>query len=113
VTTLIEELRGQFDLFKTIPFPTNSIDDELSILHADLAEYDGYIAGKINTLLTNRIPFNITYDNSLEERIQSVLKAKEGRELIVGSQYLNYILVIKRLTNLATLCSTQLDHTEI
>jgi hypothetical protein len=47
-----EELRRAFEAFTRTPFPpAESDDDEIDELRADLAEYDGHIAGIISTLV--------------------------------------------------------------
>ena len=108
MSSLHHELKGQFEIFKSIPFPLDSSDDELSEIHAELADFDGYITGLVDTLLAYRSAIAIQYDQALEERIRSALQRKEGGDFFQVDQYLKYILVIKKLANLAQKYSTQL-----
>ncbi len=48
---MIARLRARFNGLANRPFPDDSSDDTASQLHAELADFDGYVAGRITTLI--------------------------------------------------------------
>lgn len=50
-TEAIEQLRTAFDRLRVRPFPDDCDNDDASPLRAELVEFDGYVAGRITTLI--------------------------------------------------------------
>lgn len=99
----LKELVQAFEDFKRMPFPEDSDDDEASQLHAELAEYDSFIAGIVSTLLEGgRVsPHLLKFDDDLKTRLEKV--ARESRQPAASSaeEYLRYLDALRRLIDLA------------
>jgi hypothetical protein len=101
----MEELNEEFDHFRDLPFPCGSTDDDLDALHAELTEYDGFIAGLIMTLLAcGRVSTELlTFDHELKSRIEHV--SDERPKLAdLANEYLDYLEAINRLIAVGKAC---------
>jgi len=73
----LDPLRQAFERLLERSFPDDSDDEQASELHADLVEYDGYVAGRITTLLGGggRLQSSdLKSDDSLRQREVSPFK---------------------------------------
>ena len=52
----LHHLQESFALLKSMPFPSSIDDALLGDLHAELAEYDGYVVGILETVLSSGQP---------------------------------------------------------
>jgi hypothetical protein len=98
----LEELARAFKIFESIPFPEDSDDDEFSQLHAELVEYDGYIAGLISTLLEGGYvsPNLLRFDYDLQARLQKIVIEGTPESSLYAKKYLNYLDALKQLLEL-------------
>lgn len=99
---MIASLKARFENFCELPFPDDSSDDTASQLHAELAEFDGYAAGRISTLINGgRLGRkDLQTDTALGAR----LKALAGSSLPGSSDarmYLDQFLELEALLALA------------
>lgn len=97
-----KSLEQAFYKFQKVPFPHGANDDVVGDVQAEMAEYDGYIAGHIISYAMGKeeVKEKIIYDPSYEERLLARLKEKpELKEEI--DRYLNYLNEIKKLVDLA------------
>jgi hypothetical protein len=79
----VEPLRQAFEAFKGEAFPEDSSDEYASELHAELAEFDGFVAGHIITLLGGGqlIPADFKPDDGLRTRLKALAaSASTGSE---------------------------------
>ena len=84
----LDGLRQAFERLSEQGFPDDSGDEQSSQLHAELAEYDGYVAGRITTLLAGgRLQdSDLKPDNDLRRRLATVAKSHS-----LGAVYLAYL----------------------
>lgn len=82
--------------------PPDATGEPLSRLHADLVEYDGFVAGIVETILQGRprAASNLYYDEELQCRLEAVL-ADDGDQALLAGSYRNYLLSIKNLVDAA------------
>ncbi len=97
--TALQEL---FDRFRQFPFPRGTVNGELYEIHGKLAEYDGYIAGLISSLLKNRsIPAGSLYfDTDLETKLTVIAHHGGSPAREAAKTYFNYLSKLKELINL-------------
>jgi hypothetical protein len=98
----LDGLRQAFERLRARDFPNDSGDEQSSELHAELAEYDGYIAGQITTLLGSGRLRNsdLKPDDDLRRRL--VLLAKSSSPgAATATKYLVYLDEIDSLLIMA------------
>jgi hypothetical protein len=83
--------------FRNTPFPRNSFNAELHEIHAELVDYDGYVAGLVDTYLkdSNKYPKNLEYDQSLEDRVEKLREINDSELNKEIEIYLDYLRKIK------------------
>lgn len=71
---MTDRLRVAFAKHEDWPFPDDSSDDSASQLHAELADYDGYVAGRVSTLINGgRLgKGDLKLDMSLKNRLEDL-----------------------------------------
>lgn len=127
---MLNRLINKFELLKNTQFPHDTTEDELSLIHAELVEYDGYVVGLIDSLIVywkkykgeitskirlgNQLEFILTqkkfpYDYELEERIKKIGERSIGDSKAIVEEYLNYLFVIKDTLEEATKLLRELD----
>lgn len=89
---MIADVRRQFAELQAVPFPPTSANELVDELHAELAEYDGYVAGVATTLFEDGYkpdrPF--ARDFALIHRIRSAAGTATGdvgQEMTVIADY--------------------------
>ena len=99
----LEQLRVSFDEFLNIPFPGDSEHETLSDIHAGLAEYDGYIAGHISSIIAGAkvLPRELQIDNRLRERLYELAALEKGEVKLNAKTYLEYLDKLEELVGLA------------
>lgn len=104
----VASLSDALHKFEEIPFPPDSNDDRLSELHARLAEYDGYVAGLIETILRGGgLPSNVAeFDENLRSRLEQI--AAHGSDSSAGEAqtYLAYLQGLFDLLEMARAIAT-------
>jgi len=95
---IIGRLRAAFERLAQRPFPDDSDYDDASQLHAELAEFDGYVAGRITTLLNGgRLSVReVESDLDLKERLEK-LAASDSPGATDAQKYLAYFAEIDSL----------------
>jgi hypothetical protein len=90
-------LEDALSAFRDVPFPRGSADEELSDAHAELAEYDGYVAGLVTTLLEGGdvSPAQLAFDDDLRQRFERAPAQEEAR------RYVEYMDELRRLLDAA------------
>ncbi len=85
------KLRVAFEKLGDRPFPDDSSDDNASQLHAELAEFDGYVAGRITTLINGgRLGRKeLESDTALRSRLE-VLASSDSPGSADAKAYLEY-----------------------
>ena len=106
----IESLRRAYQTFKRAPFPQSDKNDELADLHADLVEYDAWVAGSISNLLSGyEIPSDhLEFDARLRSRAQALIANDNSSIVKLGQVYLDYLIRLQKLLDLAK-ASTELS----
>lgn len=103
---ILEELRQKLDEFQDISFPEDSLDEEISELHAQLIEMDGYVIGHLVSLLGggNVKSSDLNLDRQLRQRLERCAASNRlGSSDAVS--YLNYFSALEDLISLAkTIC---------
>ena len=80
-------------------FPPDSEIDEVSELHARLAEYDGYVAGIANSTLDGHHPEVPDFDRKLLRDAKEMLERRpEAADELV--QYIARLAVLERILEL-------------
>lgn len=101
----VEELKQKFAAFKELPFPQNSINDELSDIFAELIQYDGHVAGLVTTFLAGK-PIRrelVWVDRVIDQQLKDV-HPKDGRDYETISQYQLYKSRLDELVELLKQC---------
>ena len=95
-------LEEAFAAFRDVPFPRGSADEELSDAHAELAEYDGHVAGVVTTLLAGGdvSPEQLAFDDDLRARFERAPAREEAR------RYVEYMDELRRLLDAARAYAT-------
>jgi hypothetical protein len=100
--TDFEELKRAFDKFRSLPFPEDSENDEVSQLHAELAEYDGFVAGLVATLLQgDDMSPHLRFDNELEDRLARIARWGGPTARADARKHLEYLGALKNLIDTA------------
>ena len=88
----LDGLRRAFERLRARNFPNDSGDEQSSELHAELAEYDGYIAGRITTLLGGGRLRNsdLKPDDDLRRRLVMLAKSS-SLGAATATKYLAYL----------------------
>ena len=98
-------LKTEFEKFKSIPFPKDSSDNEiLSEIFFDLVQYDSYIAGTIDKLLSGQIVDNkeLIYEVQFETRLAEFIdKTENSNDKVLAKEYLEYLSSIKSLLEIS------------
>jgi hypothetical protein len=96
------ELEAAVAAHAETPFPRSSEDDTLSDLHADLAEYDGHVAGVAATLLEGQAvpPEFLRFPENLRERMEQAAAADPGHAEQART-YLAYLDELRRVLEAA------------
>jgi hypothetical protein len=97
-TETIERLRAAFEMLGERPFPDDSENDQASQLHAELAEFDGYVAGRITTLVNGgRLSsHDLESDRDLKHRLET-LAASDSPGATDARRYLDYFIELDAL----------------
>lgn len=100
----LEALKRTFEGFKRLPFPVDSNDDEVSQLHTELIEYDGFVAGLVVTLLEGGYvpPHLLTFDHQLKARLEKIIKGSHSSAVADAEKYLQYLDALGRLIDIAS-----------
>jgi hypothetical protein len=88
-----EELQRAHGRLREAIFPRDSVvSDDLSDLHAELAEYDGHVAGVASSLLGGAPvePSLLARDAALEERLERAAGDSDGSARDDAEAYLAY-----------------------
>jgi hypothetical protein len=97
-----DQLREAFASHRALPFPPDSTtSEELSDLHAELIEYDGFVAGLVSSLLGGA-PVDATklkHDRALGTALEC--SAETAPERSEAQAYLAYYRSLERLLDLA------------
>jgi hypothetical protein len=104
MTARSDQLRAAFDRHRTSPFPPDSLtSDELSDLHAELVEYDGYVAGLISSVLggSSADQAQLRHDRALGAALKRL--AEGGTEPVrsEAQAHLDYYRRLEHLLDLA------------
>jgi hypothetical protein len=98
----LEELKSCFERFKKISFPEDSDDSQSSQLHAELIEYDGFIAGLISRVIDGEMisikDFESGYE--LKSRLEKIANDKNAPGAKDAKIYLNYLEEIIKLIDI-------------
>jgi len=97
-TETIERLRAAFERLGERPFPDDSDNDGASQLHAELAEFDGYVAGRVTTLINGgRLSSHeLESDRDLKQRLEA-LAASDSPGATDAQKYLDYFVELDAL----------------
>jgi hypothetical protein len=97
-TGSIEGLRAAFEKLRDRPFPDDSDSEDASQLHAELAEFDGYVAGRITTLLSGArlSSHELESDKGLRQRLEA-LAVSDSPGAADAHRYLEYFAELDRL----------------
>lgn len=100
----LEELRCAFEGFKRLPFPVDSDDDAVSQLHAELIEYNGFVAGLVVTLLEGGDvpPHLLTFDYQLKACLKKIIKEAPPSAVADAEKYLQYLDALGGLIDIAS-----------
>lgn len=99
---IIEELRRKLDEFQDLSFPEDSLDEEVSEIHAQLIETDGYVIGQLVSLIGggNVRPSDLNVDRQLRQRLE-ICAASNRLSPSDAVTYLNYLSALEDLVSLA------------
>ncbi len=99
---LTEKLRGAFARLGDRPFPEDSSDDDASQLHAELADFDGYVAGRITTLINGGLlgRKDLASDATLKRRLEALANNSESAGSGDAKRYLEYFRQLEGLLEL-------------
>ena len=92
LSATIEQLRVAFRAHADRPFPSNSQDEAASELHDDLAEWAGYVAGRVVTIINcGRLSIeDLGSNEDLRNRLESLCASSSpGAE--DARHYLEYL----------------------
>lgn len=97
------KLRRAFLDLMELPFPPGSRDRELSELHAELVDYDGFVAGSIWTLLDggHPSPKNLRHDEDMEKRLARIIASGDEKRAKQAKVYADYLQALHHLLDLA------------
>jgi len=92
-------LRALLVEMEKIPFPPSSTDQALAEIHAELAEYDGYLMGIVETVLES----HKSYAQAVEglAPLRQKLNRFKNKETI-STQYLNYLDHLEKILTFAS-----------
>jgi hypothetical protein len=103
-----EELHRAFERLREAPFPRDSeSSDALSDLHAELAEYDGHVAGIAASLLGGA-PVDrslLAADEALGEQLERAAHGQEGQTRKDAEAYLAYYGLLEAVLAAARRCA--------
>jgi hypothetical protein len=102
---LKNNLKISFEEFKALPFPDDSDDPNLSEIHAELAEYDGFVAGLIDSILAGAkvLPNELQIDKKLRSRLTELLNSSNTEVKNEAESYLEYLNKLEQLVQSARL----------
>jgi len=103
MTKNLIELTRAFEEFKQMPFPEDSDHEEVSQFHAELAEYDGFIAGLVSILLAgDRVsPELLRVDDDLKASLENIARTGQQPAASDAAKYLCYLGALKKVIDLA------------
>ena len=97
------ELERVFRKFEDIKFPEGSENEILDNIHDDIAEYDGYVAGIITSILDghNVDKSKLYFDNNLNDRLLEVINDSDTESAQKAIEYMKYMQELKALIEMA------------
>jgi hypothetical protein len=99
-----DQLREAFASHRALPFPPDSeTSDELSNLHAELVDYDGFVAGLVSSLLGGVAvdESRLKHDRALRVALERTAETPSEPERSEARAYLAYYRSLERLLDLA------------
>jgi asparagine synthetase B (glutamine-hydrolysing) len=85
----LHHLKESFALLKSMPFPSSIDDALLGDLHAELAEYDGYVVGILETVLSAGQPGKEDVDSA--RQLTKALESTQDARVVPLRDYLKQI----------------------
>lgn len=85
----LHHLKESFALLKSMPFPSSIDDALLGDLHAELAEYDGYVVGIMETVVSSEQPRKEEVDSA--PQLTKALDAIQDARVVPLRDYLKQI----------------------
>jgi hypothetical protein len=103
-TTLAQRLAEQFEAFLGTPFPLG--DDRLYEAHADLADYDGVIAGLVSRIAeAKRLPMAqlqlLMRNDDLEWAFRTAAKSEDESLRTAANNHLAYLDLLHSMVDVA------------
>jgi hypothetical protein len=100
---VFESLRTSLRHLERTPFPDDSSDVMASQLHAELADYDGYVAGRIATLLAGQdlALEDLNSNDELKAAIETLAAEPMNPGSIDAKKYLEYLATLETALGLA------------
>src|SRR3990167_8857541 len=95
----ISTLNEAYNAFCKIPFPMVKYDQEIGHFHGPLVEYDGYIAGRVQSMIANQKIEPLEFDSSIEEQLNELSEKRPDLDQEV-KKYREYINEIKKMISL-------------
>jgi hypothetical protein len=101
-----DELRQTYDEFRRIGFPASATrSHQLGEIRTDLVEYDGHVAGIVESVLADA-PIDISLlepDRSLRARLELLRENSSAPTNAEAAEYLRYLARLDEMLDLATL----------
>ncbi|MGD9589690.1 MAG: hypothetical protein AB7Q37_14885 [Pyrinomonadaceae bacterium] len=99
----IDILKRTFHEFMNVPFPDDSFDPYLSELHAELAQYDGFMAAQIKNVVSGSrvLKSELATDETLRKRLCEFLTTTSGEARHEAMIYLEYLDRLEKLVAIA------------
>ena len=95
-------VRRAFEEFRAVPFPGGSSDAVADELHAELAEYSGWVAGLVTTLVGGGAPRQrFLFHGDLETRLQRLVEEGDTEASADARRYLDYLRRVHKLVEQA------------
>ena len=99
---MMKDIILKYNVLLNTPFPDNyPANDDVSDIFLDLVEYDGYMAGLFEKVVSGKSYDHllVTYDQDLENRIIKLINSKELDSMSKAAllEYHKYLLQIKDL----------------
>ena len=105
-----EELRRAYERVRRLPFPSpepeHALDedeaDQLDLIHAELAQHRGAVAGPVLSLLDGRVPKSAPRRNEpLRKRIERLIERGSVQAAVEGKQHARYLDALDELADRA------------
>jgi len=95
-------LRAAVQHLRTFPFPQGIEDGPVSDLHAELAEFDGYINGLLQQLLRGESPSHLLErDSELRAKLEHARDFESDQARYEAKKLLAYLDVLERAIDAA------------